>query len=495
MRGSKALLAGSLCFLIGASGNTYAEAFLKIALGNGHSCAITQAGGLKCWGLNQNGQLGDGSLNQSNVPVDVIGLSSGVESLALGDGHTCALTSAGAVKCWGRNISGQLGDGSTTRSSIPVAVVGLESGVIALAAGGPHSCALTSGGAVKCWGDNGFGELGVGSTTPTSSNVPLAVAGLSSGVSDLALGWGHSCVRMSNAAVKCWGWNPYGQLGDGTTGQREAPVNVIGLSGGALAVSSGDWHSCVVTPAGGVKCWGANGGRLGDGSTGNRSTPGFVSGLSSGVSAVAAGSFHSCALTSLGAVKCWGMNSSGELGNGTTNQSGVPVSVIGLSSGITAVALGNSHSCALTWWGAVKCWGDNEFGSLGNGETTDSSTPVAVFGAPPEPSPSPTATPSAEVFCSLKVGKACSPPRRVAKGTRCQFSAMVRDRQSMAGIEGASVSLERRYGKKSWISIRSGLSAGTGAYLTKLKVSRTASYRSLVNQGACLSRSAKVLVK
>jgi alpha-tubulin suppressor-like RCC1 family protein len=157
-----------------------------VSAGGWHSCALTTSGGVKCWGLNAHGQVGDGTRTSASLPRDVIGLTSGVAAIAAGGSHTCALTTAGAVKCWGRNAEGQLGDGTTTESLTPVDVVGLSSGVVAIAAGGYHTCALTAAGAVKCWGDNGYGAVGDGSYADRSA--PVSVTGLNSGVAAIATG-------------------------------------------------------------------------------------------------------------------------------------------------------------------------------------------------------------------------------------------------------------------------------------------------------------------
>ena len=291
-----------------------------VSAGNSHSCAVSTAGGVKCWGLST---LSDGSTTNSAVPVDVVGLGSGVKAVSAGLGYTCAVTLAGAVKCWGDNTYGQLGNGTTTSSAVPVGVVGLGSGVVAVSAGEFHSCAVTSAGAVKCWGHNAFGEVG-----------------------------------------------------DGTTAQSVAPVGVVGLGSGVVAVSASGFHSCAVTAGGSVRCWGRNpNGELGDGTTIDSAVPVGVVGLGSGVVAVSASRSDSCAVTSLGAVKCWGY---GDLGAGASTQSAVPVGVVGLGSGAVAVSAGGHHSCVRTSAGAVRCWGDNAQGELGVGATSESSVPVVV---------------------------------------------------------------------------------------------------------------------
>jgi alpha-tubulin suppressor-like RCC1 family protein len=343
-----------------------------IATGMWHTCAILASGAGDCWGYNGLGELGNGSTTDSSVPVSVSGLS-GAATIAAGTDQTCAVLSGGAVKCWGYNFDGELGNGTTTDSSVPVSVSGL-SGATAIAEGGDHSCALLSGGTVKCWGYNVEGELGNGTTT--SSSVPVSVSGLS-GATAIAAGGYHSCALLSGGAVKCWGDNSGGDLGNGTTTSSSVPVSVSSLSG-AIAIAAGGSDTCALLSGGAVKCWGGNSsGQLGNGSTTNSSVPVSVSGLS-GANAIAAADMHTCAIVA-GAGKCWGYNYYGELGNGTTTDSSVPVSVSGLS-GATAVAAGGSHTCALLAGYAVECWGLNGAGELGNGTTTNSSVPVAVVG-------------------------------------------------------------------------------------------------------------------
>ncbi len=363
---------------------TVSPAIGRIAAGYQYTCALTSGGGVKCWG-GSNG----------SVPIDVPGLSSGVSAIAAGDSHTCALTGGGGVKCWGPNDVGQLGNGTTTASRVPVDVAGLASGVSAIAAGWGHTCALTSAGGVKCWGYNAFGQLGNG--TNTDSSVPVDVAGLASGVSAIAAGGRHTCALASGGGVTCWG---DGQSDDANLFHSNVPVDVPGLANGITAITAGNDKTCALTNGGGVTCWGPNYAPPPGESLPDRMVPLDVSGLASGVAAIALGDSNICALTNSGGVACWGNNSYGQLGNGTTTDRrvSVPGNVSGLASGVTAIAVGGMHTCALTGGGGVKCWGSNGYGQLGNVmRCISSSVPVDVpldsDLAAPSSSSEPTRTP------------------------------------------------------------------------------------------------------
>ena len=354
-----------------------------LSAGNAHTCAVTTTGGVKCWGYNGAGQVGDGTEINKNVPVDVSGLSSGITAISAGSSggtnHACALTTTGGVKCWGWNGSGQVGDGTNDDKKIPTDVSGLTSGITAISAGGGHTCALTTAGGVKCWGFNEYGA--VGDATNINKNTPVDVTGLTSGITAISAGGNHTCVVTTAGGVKCWGDNGLGALGNGTDVSANMPVDVNGLSSGVTAVSAGKRHTCALTATGGVKCWGYNfDGQLGDGTNVNKNSPVDVSGLSNGVKAISVGGGHSCALTTAGGVKCWGLNNTGELGNGSYNAQNRPVSVNGLSSGVVAITAGEYHTCALTTVGGVKCWGGNSFGGLGDGTDETKNTPIAVQG-------------------------------------------------------------------------------------------------------------------
>ena len=393
--GATTLLLGAVLSVVvlgGPSAEAQRPTVTSVSASGIHTCARTSTGGVECWGYNFSGQLGNGTTIDSSVPVAVSGLSSGVSTISAGGVHTCALTTGGGVECWGNNADGELGNGTTIDSSVPVAVSGLSSGVSAISAGGVDTCALTRGGGVECWGDNANGELGNGTTT--DSSVPVAVSGLSSGVSAISAGGVHTCALTRGGGVECWGYNADGELGNGTTTDSSVPVAVSGLSSGVSTISAGDYgddeDTSALTSIGGLECWGYNGaGQLGNGTTTSSSVPEAVSGLSSGVSAISAGAYTTSAITSGRGAECWGGNSNGELGNGTTTSSSVPVAVSGLSSGVSTISVGTFHTCALTSAGGVQCWGGNGYGQLGDGTSTGpqscegsaacSKTPVAAL--------------------------------------------------------------------------------------------------------------------
>ncbi len=343
------------------------------------TCALTTAGGVKCWGLNDHGQLGDNTTTNRYVAGDVTGLTSGVVAIATGASHACALTTAGGVMCWGANNQGQLGDTTTNDSLAPVAVPDLISGTVAIAAGSNHTCALTRAGGVKCWGYNASGQLG--NNSAVDSHVPVDVVGFTANVVAIATGSHHSCALTAVGAVKCWGLNDHGQLGDNSTTNSPAPVNVSSLASGAASIATTDNHTCALTSAGAVLCWGANNnGQLGDNTLVDKSTPVAVNGLGTGVASIAAGSGHSCALTTAAAMKCWGKNDVGQLGDTTTTNKLIPVNVNGMASGVSAIRAGGRITCALSANNSTTCWGDNQYGSLGDGTTSHKSTPTPVTG-------------------------------------------------------------------------------------------------------------------
>ena len=345
-----------------------------IAAGDFHSLRLLADGTVWTWGSNDNGQLGDGTTTNRATPGLVSGLT-GVISIAGGSGHSLALKSDGTVLAWGYNFFGGLGDGTTTNRPTPTPV-SLLTGVIAIAGGGYHSLALKNDGTVWAWGLNNNGQLGNGTTN--NSTTPLQVSGLT-GVIAIASGANHSLALKSDGTVWAWGNNLYGQLGDGTTNQSTTPVPVGGGLTGVtvIAIAGGSGHSLAEKNDGTVWAWGLNGnGQLGDGSTTNRPAPVQVS-LLAGAIAITGGFYHSFAVKNDGTVWAWGNNLYGQLGDGTTTQRTTPVQAFGLT-GMIRIAGGGYHSLALKNDGTAWAWGNNFYGQLGDGTTTNRPTPVIV---------------------------------------------------------------------------------------------------------------------
>lgn len=290
------------------------------------------------------------------------------EAVSAGDQHTCAVAS-GAVKCWGFNSSGQLGNDNNFTSLTPVNVSGITTAT-RVSAGGAHTCALLSDGTIRCWGNNTDGQLG--DNTNNSSNVPVTVSGITGAVA-VSAGGDHTCALLSNNTIKCWGRNASGQLGTGLFTDRSfTPVTVINISN-AVEVSSGNSHTCARL-ANGIRCWGLNSiGQLGNTSLVNSPTP-IAPTNALNADFISAGRNHTCTVTNAGTVQCWGNNATGQLGNLWTLLSTIPPSSLTFSTspvttasltGGTHVSVGLSHTCARVSGGAVRCWGDETFGQLG----------------------------------------------------------------------------------------------------------------------------------
>ncbi len=365
---TSALLLGILaCWFSTASVSAQQQG--SIATGKLHSCAVTSSGGAMCWGSNAKGQLGDNSTTNTHIPVNVSGLSSGVVAIVAGGEHSCALTSSGGVKCWGEGTVGQLGNSASNDSLVPVDVTGLTSGVAAIAAGDLYSCALTVGGAAKCWGSNDTGRLGDGQFS--NSNVPVDVSGLASGVVAIAtnaVGM-HTCVLTDSGTAKCWGQNANGRLGNGTTTSSNTPVDVTGLSG-LTKIATGTSHSCAVTTGGGVKCWGANYG----------TTAVDVVEWSSGVVELTAGRAYTCTILATGRAQCVGYNEFGQSGKGyPTAGFSTPARDVAYLPDAAAIRASEYHTCAVNSSGEVKCWGQNTMGQIGVADN-------AWWSVPPETS-------------------------------------------------------------------------------------------------------------
>lgn len=296
---------------------------VEVDAGRMHTCALHVDGTVSCWGHDVYGELGDQSTALiSTTPVQVVGITDAV-AVAAGGFHTCVLHADGTVSCWGLDDAGQLGNGTTTDSSVPVAVAGLD-GVIAIDAQGAHTCALQEGGTVSCWGENTYGQLGDGTTT--DSAFPVTVTGITDAI-EIGVGVDHTCALRSGGGVACWGWNSRGQLGDGTTTDSALPVDVTGLDDAHQLATFGH-HTCALRSGGSVSCWGFNDdGELGNGTVGDATTPVRVTGVGD-ASSLTTGLTQSCVVHCDQTVSCWGSNTFGQLGSGTFDSTAVPVTVL-----------------------------------------------------------------------------------------------------------------------------------------------------------------------
>jgi len=402
-------LAAALVFFVPAPQAALAASrgVSSISAGGEHACAIINGIGY-CWGEDFNGELGNGTSTNSGVPVaiDSGGALAGkvLTQISSGYEHTCALDAAGAAYCWGLNSYGQLGDGTTTSTTVPVAVD--TNGVLAgktltqITSGVVATCALDSAGAAFCWGFNAYGQIGDGEKSPFST-VPVAVDtnGVLAGktLTQIMSGYEETCALDSAGAAYCWGRDSYGQLGDGSNANSSVPVAVNStgaLAGRALTQIAVSWyHACAVDAVGTAFCWGRDSyGQLGDGSVTDSNVPEAVDagGVLAGkaLTQVVAGAFDTCALDSAGAAYCWGYDHYGELGDASTTSSSVPVAVDtgGALAGktLTQITIGDYHTCAVDAAGAAYCWGRDTVGELGDDGLGDdgfggrSSVPVLV---------------------------------------------------------------------------------------------------------------------
>jgi alpha-tubulin suppressor-like RCC1 family protein len=360
-----------------------------IATGNYHSCALDASGAAWCWGFNQYGSLGDGTTTDHSAPAPVTGGLT-FTSLTAGATHTCGLTVAGAAYCWGRGST--IGDGALVDRPAPTAVAGGLT-FVQLAASGSRTCGLTSAGNAYCWGRNSEGELGDG--TFENRLVPTAVTtagGLPVVFASLEAGAAHTCGLTGGGKAYCWGYNANGQAGDGTLNSvLTAPTAVAG--GRLFTELTGRANSTCGLSGGALYCWGSNGtGQLGDGTTTTHAAPSPASG--GPFAALGAGSTpdpdpagtHACALTSSGAAYCWGWNASGQIGDGTTTDRSTPTVVTGPGGGaplaFASISTGFAHNCGRTTGDAIYCWGANNSGQLGSDGVNQSTPALVSFGGP-----------------------------------------------------------------------------------------------------------------
>jgi alpha-tubulin suppressor-like RCC1 family protein len=381
---------------------------VSITTGYTHTCALLDNGSVRCWGNGMEGELGYGNtqgVGAINTPGSAgpVNMGAGRSAVAITAGayHTCAILDNGNVSCWGRNESGQLGYGTVfnnvgdneTPGSMGPVNVGAGRTAVAIAAGEEHTCALLDNGTVRCWGANNTGQLGYGSSPPIGDDETPAAAGPVNlgGHSAVAITAGpyHTCATLDDGTVRCWGGGEYGRLGYGNEADIKTPTSVpvdLGTGRNAVAISAGYWHTCALLDNGATRCWGiGNSGQLGYGNEewiGDDDTPGTAGpidfGEAHGALSVVTGASHSCALLEDGSVNCWGNGANGRLGYGNTanigdNETPGSVGRVNLGAGRTALSItaGESHTCALLDNGTVRCWGNGANGRLGYANTLD----------------------------------------------------------------------------------------------------------------------------
>lgn len=335
---------------------SFVNSLHRISGGRSNTCAITKDDTIKCWGILA---LGSGPNDNTATPRSVTGISNAI-AVAVAESHACAVLRDGGVRCWGGNGSGQLGNGSTVDSITSVQVLGISDAIDISVADFGHSCALLKNGNIKCWGTNGWGCLGDG--TSTYRTTPVQVQGISNAIGVTTGDYYYSCAILNDGTLKCWG--KIG--GDGSSLESSIPYQMPGYSN-VVAVESGSGF-CALIDKGTMKCWGNE--YIGEG----------FSNISNAI-ALRVSAFHACLVLKTGEAKCWGLNGHGKLGDGSTDSRKTPVAVTGISSA-SSIGLGLDHSCTMLQDGSVKCWGINDYGQLGNGTVTGSTIPVPVANFP-----------------------------------------------------------------------------------------------------------------
>lgn len=339
----------------------------QITAGDYHTCYLSATGRVKCWGWNQFGQTGHISSPEQMMLPDWIDLN-GLTQVSAGGYHTCAVNVDHQVYCWGRNNIGQLGNGSTTDSSTPVLVQGLErAGVTTVVSGSLHTCAYERNGRAWCWGSNRDGKLGAGKDAVFSA-IPVLVLAPVDQVISLSIGATFTCASGETGQTWCWGEGSFGQTGNKIYKSSPIPQEIVKTIPEVDHISSGWFHTCALSSNNEISCWGKNyEGELGNSSTVSRAEAVTISGVhtKTGVSLLAAGGRSTCAGTLDHQVYCWGKNDYGQVGDGIPKDQLFPKLISTSESGIIGLTLGASHACYLTENNQLWCWGANDHYQLG----------------------------------------------------------------------------------------------------------------------------------
>jgi alpha-tubulin suppressor-like RCC1 family protein len=351
--------------------------WVELAAGGDRTCAVKTDGTLYCWGDNSYGRLGDGSYGSKLNPMQIKSDTDWL-TIKLGRDHTCGLKVDGTLYCWGQNWSGQVGDGSLSDSYSPKQI-GIETDWVHLVTGKQHTCGLKTNNAIYCWGEGSGGQIGSGNHE--DRRVPAQVGGTTDwqNLSD-GTGSGHNCAVKSNGSLFCWGVNTHGQVGIGTQSNTFTPTQV-GTDVDWKSAFAGSTQSCAIKIDGTLYCWGNNfSGQLGDGSSGadaHKSRPTQI-GTAVGWQGIAIGIGHTCGVDSDGALYCWGNNEYGQLGDGTIESKLTPT-LVATGDDWQSVIAGDRHSCAIKSVGSIYCWGRNGSGQLGDGSQENKLVPTPVL--------------------------------------------------------------------------------------------------------------------
>ncbi len=341
---------------------------VQVATGN-HTCARRGDGTLWCWGGNFYGALGNGGNLNATLPIQTVAAGTSIKGVTVGYEHTCAWSTDGSLSCWGWNADGQLGDATQVSKSLPVKITVLGSTVADAASHFKHTCARKSDGTLWCWGFNQYGQIGDG--TALQRLAPVQVSSLGAAATQVVAGFYHTCALKTDGTLWCWGRNHVGQLGDGTTVDNYLPVHVSSLGNSVIQIAAGADHVCARKTDGTLWCWGANlHGQLGNGGNANQSFPIQVSSLGASVVQVAAGWDATCARKTDSSTWCWGSNSEGQVGDGTTVDKVSPTNVSKLGTTAVDLVAGVQNACAAEANGTLWCWGANDGGQVGDGDNT-----------------------------------------------------------------------------------------------------------------------------